>query len=44
MAKYVAEYASVLTASAQALRALAIALDANNGAGRPNAKTASSNA
>ena len=32
MAKYVAEYASVLTASAQALRALAIALDANNGA------------
>jgi hypothetical protein len=32
MAKYVAEYASVLTASAQALRALASALDANNGA------------
>jgi hypothetical protein len=31
MAKYVAEYASMLTASAQALRALASALDGNNG-------------
>jgi hypothetical protein len=30
MAKTVAEYASVLTASAQALRSLAAALDANN--------------
>jgi pyrroloquinoline quinone (PQQ) biosynthesis protein C len=32
MAKYVAEYASVLTATAQTLRTLAAALDANNGA------------
>jgi hypothetical protein len=32
MAKYVAEYASVLTASAQTLRALATALDQNNSA------------
>ena len=30
MAKYVAEYASVISSSAQALRALAAALDANN--------------
>ena len=30
MAKYVAEYASVLTATAQTLRTLATALDANN--------------
>jgi hypothetical protein len=30
MAKYVAEYASVLTATAQTLRALATALDTNN--------------